>query len=120
MGDGESITRRRILVGGEIEFSRIRLCQILDAHSFELFERDSAAPLSQTLESLEPRPDLIVLPIDCSSPAGLTGVRAMRASRNGRQVPILGVTTLGRAAVDIPLLRAHGIVGMIERELASM
>lgn len=42
-------------------------------------------------------------------------IRELRSSSRNRQIPILGVTSFAKNGLDIPTLRAHGVVGVIDR-----
>lgn len=64
-------------------------------------------------------PDLIVLPFAAAEEEVLAEVRRIRATARARSIPILGIAGLRRLDLDIPSLRAHGIVGLIDERSGS-
>lgn len=81
----------------------------------------TAVPLSPDedigafLAALPRAPDLLLISLDCSRRAALASVRSARVSPRGRLMPILGVTAFDRMGFDLQMLRAHGVVGLVDR-----
>ena len=116
MTKNQPIKRRRILLGEDVSFSGASLSQILDQSKCELIKCDVRESLDQFITDLEFPPDLLIVSIDYSKPSMLEEIREARASLRGRQIPILGVTTFTEHVLDIAVLRAHGVVGLIDRK----
>ena len=116
MDGGRQTDRARILFREDIEFSGVRLSQILQGSSWELIECDCQEPLREVISNLDYRPDLLILSTGCANLATLEEIREVRGLARNRQIPILGVTTFAKDGLDIPLLRAHGVVGLVDKE----
>ena len=112
----QEIKRRRILLGEDVVFSGVPLSRILAESECEVIKYDRHKSLDQVIANLELPPDLLIVSIDCSKPSMLGEIREVRALSRGRQIPILGVTTFSEHVLDIAVFRAHGVVGLIDRE----
>ena len=114
MTNNQPIERRRILLGEDVSFSGASLSKIFDQSKCELIKCDVRESLDQFITDLEFPPDLLMISIDSSNPSMLEEIRKVRASLRGRQIPILGMTTFTEHSLDIAVLRAHGVVGLID------
>ncbi|MGI9432351.1 MAG: PilZ domain-containing protein [Myxococcota bacterium] len=96
-----------VLVGvetlSEIAQSRYRLVIAAD-HS----------PVGDQVEGLPAAPDLLIVPISNDEEALHALLCSLRASVRGRQIPILGVADFAELEVDLAMLRAHGVVGLVD------
>lgn len=116
MAKNQQIEKRRILLEEDFEFSGIPLSRILDESKCELIKYDQHRPLDRVIDELEFPPDLLIASMDCTKPTMLEEIRKVRALMRGRRVPILGVTTFTEHVMDIAVLRANGVVGLIDRQ----
>lgn len=116
MDGARQTDRARILFREDIEFSGVRLPKILQGGSWELIECDFQEPLREAISNLDYRPDLLILSMGCANLTMLEEIREVRGLARNRQIPILGVTTFAKEGLDIPLLRAHGVVGLIDKK----
>lgn len=105
-----------ILFREDIEVSGARLPQILQGGNWELIECNHQASLGNIISDLERLPDLLILSLGCANLSMLEEIREVRAPVRNRHIPILGVVTFGKNGLDIPMLRAHGVVGLIDRD----
>ncbi len=76
-------------------------CQPNDAASNTGFDFDSL-------------PDLVVVDLESAAESKMRKIREFRGSRGNRRIPILGVMKFAKNGLNIPMLRAHGIVGLID------
>jgi len=104
----------RILFREGIEFTGIPLPEILQGRSYELITCDRQGSLGKIISNLDHRPDLLIASLGSTDPSMLEEIRELRAPARNRQIPILGVTIFANSGMDIPMLRAHGIVGLID------
>lgn len=96
-----------VLVGeqtlSEITQSRYRLVLAAD-HT----------PVGDQVVDLPTAPDLLIVPISNDQEALRTLLCSLRTSVRGRQIPILGVADFAELEVDLAVLRAHGVVGLVD------
>lgn len=114
MTTDEPTEKRRILLGDDVSFSGVSLSQILNQDKCEMIKCGLHETLDQFIADLDYPPDLLMVSIDSSNPSTLEEIRKVRALLRGRQIPILGVTTFSEHVLDIAVLRAHGVVGLID------
>lgn len=107
----EDVSQWRIMLCDEPVFAGHPLSRILDEPGFDLVTPSChRAPWAEAGTA-----DLVILSFDYSDASALDRLREIRRSCRARQVPILGVTSFGPLALDIQVLRSHGVVGLIDR-----
>ena len=108
------IHRHKILITEDFVFNGTLLSRILDRRKFDLIKHASDETILTEVSSLIPPPELLILPIDFSSPMMFAELRELRHSERVRQIPILGIVT-EKCHIDLNIrdLRLHGVVGLI-------
>jgi PilZ domain len=105
----------RVLIADDSKFSGSPLVDILDPRLIDAWVLERGESLQSAIAETTPPYDLLVFPVDCRDEGALLEIRGVRKSLRGRQLPILGVASFCDDALDIPTLRSHGIIGLVDR-----
>jgi len=82
--------RRRVLVVDDVEANRMLLADVLSDLGFEV---DEAVDGRDAIERVEARrPDLVLMDVVMPVMDGVTAIRALRAGRDGDEMPIIAVS----------------------------
>jgi len=111
MGENSSVARVFILE--DPCFGTTRLSTIVRGAACKPLAPHADAPLTATLDSLLPSPDLMIVPI-CSD--GEEILEDVRKRHWLRMVPILAISPVDASGLDLWRLRGFGIVGLIDRK----
>lgn len=103
-----------IVVIGPIAVGGVRLVKLLRDASLSPIEVDEDEDLAAFVGSLPRSPDLLILPLRGFDDEELKALREARRTQRGREIPILGVVAIGELALDLRILRAHGVVGLLD------
>jgi hypothetical protein len=87
----------------EITQSRYRL--VLAAES---------TPIGDQVLGLQTAPDLFIVSIPNDERALRTTLCALRSTVRGRKIPILGIADFAELDIDLAVLRAYGVVGLVD------
>ena len=112
---GENARVARVFILEDPCFGTTRLSTIVRFAACEPLAPHVGEPLTATLDSLLPSPDLMIVPI---CPGGEVTLEALRERHWLRMVPILGISPVDASALDFWRLRGFGIVGLIGRQAA--
>ena len=113
---GESASAARVFILEDPCFGHTRLSTIVRGAACEALAPHADAPLTATLDSLLPSPDLIIVPIDSGGEGRL---EALRKRHWLRMVPILAISPVDASGLDLWRLRGLGIVGLIDRRATA-
>lgn len=104
----------RLMLADDPCFSGSQLSEILSAAGFQVFARASREALLEWAAGWAEAPDLVIMSLAPEEGRGLETLRELRASRRARLVPILAVTPFREIGFDLQILRAHGVVGLVD------
>lgn len=114
-GSDPRLRRPRVFVADDTHLFRLRLSQILADAGIEAITRPPNLDAWAALQQISPPPDLLILPILGSDRATIDEVREIRAHGTARDIPVLGLTTVDRAELDLEELRAMGVAGLVDK-----
>lgn len=97
-----------VVVGGA------RLSKVLRDAGLAPIELEQREGVGEFLSCLPVPPDLLILPLGKADADGVKLLREVRQTERGRRLPVLGVVSIGEVGLDLRVLRAHGVVGVID------
>ena len=103
-----------ILLERPFEFEGQSLAEALEATVFAVCEVAEGESLEKVLESIEGAPDLLVLTLGAEQEHAIALLTELRRNRIIGSSPVLGVSRFDQMALDIPKLRALGVVGLVD------
>jgi len=103
-----------LLLVGRISVGGVPLAKVLRDANLAPVELEEEEDVGAFIESLPAPPDLLILPLRSLDDEGLKTLRESRRTERGRSISVLGVVSMGEVGLDLRLLRAHGVVGVLD------
>lgn len=103
-----------ILLVGSISVGGVHLAKVLRDAELATVELEEEEDIGEFIESLPAPPDLLILPLRGLDEEGLKSLREARRTERSRSIAVLGVVSMGDVGLDLRLLRAHGVVGVLD------
>jgi DNA-binding NarL/FixJ family response regulator len=109
-----AVSRPRVFIAQDTPFHRVNLSDILAAEDIEVLRPSAVEGALERLRREVLPLDLMLLPLT-GEPADLRVLDEIRALPRHREVPILGIAHVDRSGVEPALLRARGVVGLVDK-----